>query len=203
MKLYYFMTPNARKACATVKHLGFKPEYRLLDLGKGEQRSPEFLAINPNGRVPTLVDEGRAIWESNAIMYHLARKAGSDFWPRDAREVDVIRWLSWDLAHFTRHTNTLFYEGVVKPQIGMGEPSKDILNDALAQFRHNAPVLERHLAGRTWVIGDAVTVADFALASYLPEAPVSGVPVAEFPNIGKWLARVMALPAMADPYPAH
>lgn len=201
MQLYYFHTPNARKACAAAKQLGLKPDYRFVDLGQGAQRAPEFLAINPNGRVPTLVDEGRVIWESNAIMFHLARKAGSDLWPRDHREVDVIRWLSWDLAHFTRHTNTLFYEGVVKPQIGMGEPSQDILKEALHQFRHNAPVLDKHLAGRTWVVGDGLTVADFALASYLPEAPVSGVPVAEFPNIGKWLARVMALPAMADPYP--
>jgi glutathione S-transferase len=201
MKLYYFLTPNARKACVTAKHLGLKPEYKLVDLGKGEQRSPEFLAINPNGRVPTLVDEDHVIWESNAIMYYLARKAGSDLWPRDEREVDVIRWLSWDLAHFTRHTNTLFYEGVVKPQIGLGEPNKDVLKEALDMFRRTAPVLEQHLAGRTWVVGDGLTVADFALASYLPEAPVSGVPVSEFPNIEKWLARVMALPAWADPYP--
>jgi glutathione S-transferase len=172
-----------------------------VDLTRGEQRAPEFLAINPNGRVPTLVDEGRVIWESNAIMFYLARKADSDLWPRDQREVDVIRWLSWDLAHFTRHTNTLFYEGVVKPQIGMGEPSQVILKDALDLFRRNAPVLDQHLAGRTWVVGDGLTVADLALASYLPEAPVSGVPVAEFPNIEKWLARVMALPAMAEPYP--
>jgi glutathione S-transferase len=203
MKLYYFVTPNARKACATVKHLGFKPDYEFVDLTKGEQRSPGFLAINPNGRVPTLVDDGRAIWESNAIMYHLARKAGSDMWPRDEREVDVIRWLSWDLAHFTRHTGTLFYEGVIKQQLGMGEPSKDILSEAMDLFRRNAPVLEQRLAGRTWVVGNGMTVVDFALASYLPEAPVSGVPVDEFPNIKAWLARVMEVPAWADPYPAR
>lgn len=201
MKLYYFITPNARKACVAARHLGLKPEYVLVDLAKGEQRSPEFLAINPNGRVPTLVDEGKVIWESNAIMYHLARKAGSDLWPRDERELDVIRWLSWDLAHFTRHTGTLFYEVVIKPNIGLGAPSRDIVDEALALFRRNAPVLEQHLAGRDWVVGNGFTVADIALASYLPEAPASGVPLTEFPHIGRWLARVMALPAMADPYP--
>jgi glutathione S-transferase len=203
MKLYYFLTPNARKACAVARHLGLKPEYRFVDLGKGEQRAPEFLAINPNGRVPALEDDGRIVWESNAIMYYLARKAGSELWPRDDRELDVIRWLSWDLAHFTRHTGTLFYEGVVKPQIGLGEPTQDILKDALDMFRRNAPVLDAHLAGRSWVVGNALTVADFALASYLPEAPQSGVPLAEFPNINRWHRALSELPAWAEPFPAQ
>ncbi len=201
MKLYYYITPNARKVCAVARHLGLNPEYRFVDLGKGEQRSPEFLAVNPNGRIPALDDDGRHVWEANAIMFYLARKAGSDMWPRDEREVDVIRWLSWDQAHFTRHTNTLFFEGVVKPQIGMGEPNQDILKDALQMFRNNARVLEEHLAGKTWVLGDTLTVADIALASHLPEAPASGVPLAEFPNIDRWHKRLSELPAWAEPFP--
>ena len=203
MKLYYFLTPNARKACAVAKHLGLKTDYQFVDLGKGEQHSPAFLAVNPNGRVPALEDDGRLVWESNAIMYYLARKAGSDLWPRDERELDVIRWLSWDLAHFTRYTNLLFFERVIKPQIGLGEPSHDIVQDSLAQFRRNAPVLDAHLAGRSWVVGNALTVADFALATYLPEAPLSGVPLGEFPHIERWHARMMQLPAWAQAFPAQ
>lgn len=201
MKLYYYLTPNARKACAVAKHLGLNTEYKFVDLGKGEQRSPEFLAVNPNGRIPALVDDGKVVWEANAIMFYLARKAGSDMWPRDEREVDIIRWLSWDQAHFTRYTNTLFFEGVVKPQIGMGEPNQDVLKEAVQNFRNNAPVLETHLAGKSWVVGNALTVADIALASHLPEAPLSGVPLAEFPNIERWHQRLSELPAWAEPFP--
>ena len=78
MKLFYSETLNPRKACAVAKYLGSPVEFVRVDLGKGEQRRPEFLAINPNGRVPALVDGDITLWEADAIMCHLARVAGSD-----------------------------------------------------------------------------------------------------------------------------
>ena len=83
MKLYYSDTLNPRKACAVARYLNSPVEFVHVDLAKGEHKTPDYLAINPNGKVPALTDGDLKIWESNAIMCHLARKAGSDLWPRD------------------------------------------------------------------------------------------------------------------------
>jgi glutathione S-transferase len=92
MKLHYAETMNPRKACAVAKYLGSPVQYIRMDLSRGEHRTPEFLALNPNGKVPLLVDGDMQLWESTAIMAHLAVKAGSDLWPSDAaRQVEVLR----------------------------------------------------------------------------------------------------------------
>jgi glutathione S-transferase len=203
VKLYYFLTPTSRKACAVAKHLGFKPEYQLVDLAKGAQRTPEFLALNPNGRAPVLEDNGRIIWESNAIMCYLADKAGSDLWPRDERLLEVIRWLSFDLAHFSRFTGTLFFERLIRANAGMGQPDEKAIEEALGFFRRNAPVLDAHLANRQYVVGNALSVVDFALAAFLPHAKEAGIPLAEFSNVERWHRKLLELPAWAEPFPAH
>jgi glutathione S-transferase len=93
-----------------------------LDLAKGEQQTPAYLAINPNGKVPTLIDGERIVWEADAIMCHLAEQAGSDLWLRDiARQIDVVRWLSWNHQHFNRHGGELYFQHVNKSRFGLGQ----------------------------------------------------------------------------------
>src|SRR5262245_43523400 len=102
MKLYFSETLNPRKVCAVARYLNSPVEFVRLDIGKGEHKTPSYLAINPNGKVPALEDGETKLWEANAIMCHLARKANSDLWPRDeAQQVEVLRWLSWNSEHFT------------------------------------------------------------------------------------------------------
>ena len=109
MKLYYFESPNPRKACAVAKYLNSPVEFVHVDLAKGENRTPEFLALNPNGKVPVLETDAGSLWEANAIMCYLARLAGSDLWPSDDRQIEVLRWLSWDsMAFHAPRGNTLF-----------------------------------------------------------------------------------------------
>ena len=124
MKLYYAETLNPRKACAVARYLDAPVEFVHVDLRTGEQRQPPFLSINPNGKVPVLEDGEKRIWEANAIMGYLARAAGSDLWPHGDRQIEVLRWLSWDAHHFTRHAGTLYFEYVIKPIFGMGPPSE-------------------------------------------------------------------------------
>ena len=118
MKLYYFESINPRKACAVARYLGSPVEFVRIDLAKGEHKAPEYLAINPNGKVPALVDGDAKLWESNAIMAYLAKAAGSDLWPRDDdRQIEVMRWLSWNGEHFTRHAGTLYFQHIIKPAL--------------------------------------------------------------------------------------
>jgi glutathione S-transferase len=201
MQLYYFETPNARKACAVARHLNAPVEFVRVDLAKGEHKAPAFLAINPNGKVPALADGAVRLWESAAIMCYLADQAGSSLWPRDARQIDIVRWLSWDIAHFSRHAGTLFFQRVIKPHFGLGEPDLAAIDEALGFFRQFAGVLNGHLEGRRYLVGDGLTVADFAVASFLAHAREARMPLDEFPQIRRWYARLEELPAWREPFP--
>src|SRR5208337_2613528 len=102
MKLYGFpFSPNTWKVRAVAVHLGLPLEFALVDLTKGEQKTPDYLALNPTGRAPVLVDGDFKLWESVAILQYIASKTPNALWPNDARaRADITRWQSWQLAHF-------------------------------------------------------------------------------------------------------
>lgn len=203
MKLYYFETPNARKACGVAKYLGSPVEFVRVDLGTGAQKAPEFLALNPNGRVPTLQDGDTSIWESPAIMIYLAQKAGSTLWPADAvKQADCVRWINWDTAHFSRHGSRLFWERVIKGMFNLGEPDQAEIDDATGFFKQFATVLDDHLSGKDYLVGDQLSVADFHLASILSVAEPSGLPVDGFNEIKRWNDKLLEIPAWRDAFPA-
>jgi glutathione S-transferase len=202
MKLYYFESLNGRKACAVARHLGIPVEFVRIDLGKGEQRTPGYLAINPNGKIPALVDGDTTLWEANAIMAYLAHAADSDLWPRDAgRQIELTRWLSWDAWHFTRHGATLAFQHLVKPRFFGAAPDAKAVEEATGFFRQFAAVLNEHLRSRRYALGDTLTIADFAMAAALPLADQAKIPVKEFPEIMRWHERLNELPAWREPFP--
>lgn len=201
MKLYYFETMNPRKVCAAAKYLGSPVEY----VHVGDLRAPEHLARDPNGRVPVLEDEGRFISESAAIMVHLAIKADSDFWPlRDPlRQVEVLRWISWDAFHFAPHASTFYFERIIKPQFGLGQPDHAAIETSAPPFHRSAKVLDAHLANREFLVGDRLSVADFVVGILLPWAEEIELPVGGYPNILRWHGELMKLEAWRNPWPAR
>ena len=204
MKLYYAETLMPRKPCAVARHLKSPVDFAYVDLGKGEHREAAYQAVNPNRKVPTLVDGELTLWESNAIMCHLAVKAGSDLWPSDpARQVEVIRWLSWDAAQFTRYLGVPYVQYVIKPHYGLGEPDLKAVEDALGPWRKSAAILDEHLALRPWLTGDDLSVADFALAVTLPWAQQAHIPLDDFPNLRRWHDGLNVLEAWREPFPAR
>ena len=202
MQLYWFDTVNPRKACAVAKYLRSPVEFVRVDLARGEQRAPAYLALNPNGKVPTLVDGARVLWESAAIMCHLAARSDSDLWPQDDRQTDVVRWLSWDLAQFYRAGGTLYFEHLIKPRFGLGDPDPAAIKPALRDWRRLAATLDTHLHDRRWLVGDSLTIADFAVAGFLPDAEAAHLPLDEFPAIRRWHERLNELEAWREPFPA-
>ncbi len=204
MQLYYMETLNPRKACATAKHLGCSVEYVKLDPKKNELKSPEHLARNPNGLVPVLVDGERKIWESVAIMVWLASKAGSDMWPADdpAKQVEVMRWVSWNAAHFMRVAGPYYFEYYVKPMFGLGAPDDALIAKTEPGFHRFAQVLEGHLEGRRYVASDALTIADFCVAATFPTAEQIRLPLGDYKNIRRWHDGLMELDAWRNPWPA-
>lgn len=201
MKLYWSDVLSPRKACAVAKYLQSPIEYVYLDLGRGEHKTPEFLAINPNGKVPTLLDGTRTLWEADAIMCHLAARCDSELWPQDARQIEVIRWLSWAAHHFNRAAGALYFEYIIKPRFGIGSVDADAVAQASGQFRLHAAVLDAHLTTRSWLVDGALTVADFSVAVTLPFANEANIPLDEFPALRHWHDRLNELEAWREPLP--
>ena len=203
MKLYYFETINPRKACAVAKYLESPVEFVRIDLAKGVHKTPAFLAVNPNGKVPAFEDGETKIWEANAIMCHLASIAKSDLWPTDpAKQIDVLRWLSWNSEHFTRHAGNLYFQYVIKPKFNIGAPDDKAAEESIGFAKQFIKVLDDHLAGRTFLLGDHLTVADFAVSVTLPYAETIRLPLEGFKHVARWREQLEDLPAWRDPYPA-
>src|SRR5882724_13234958 len=160
MKLYHNpLSPNVRRVRLTAAILGLQLEEQVLDFSKGEHKSPEYLALNPNGAVPTLVDGEFVLTESRSIMQYLAsKKPESGLLPRDeAARADVTRWQFWDSSHFAPQLGTLAFEKMLKPMMGLGDPNAEKIQDAISNFRRFAAVLEKRLAGKTYVVGNQLT----------------------------------------------
>jgi len=127
MKLYGFAgSPRTWKVRALAAHLGIPLEYENLDFAKGDNRTPKYLALNPAGRTPTLVDGDFVLWESDAIMQYLASKKPNTLWPDDARtRADIMRWQNWQSAHWGSDACVpLIGQNVVKAILGMGAPMR-------------------------------------------------------------------------------
>ncbi len=200
MKLYFAQTMNSYKTCAVARYLDLDVEFQRVDLQEGEQRSVAFLAINPNGKTPALVDGELRLWESNAIICYLAMKANSDLWPRDEKQIDIIKWFNWSTDHFCRFAGDLYFEHIIRPQFGLGDPDPGVVETATGYVRRYGRILDDHLAQRRYLLGDLLTVADFAVATTLPYAQEAKIPLDEFPAMRRWHDRLMELPAWQSPF---
>ena len=202
MRLYYAETLACRKVAATVRYLDLPVEFVRVDFTRGDQRTPAFRAINPNGKAPVLEDGDCTLWESDAIMCHLSRRAGSDLWPQDDRQIDVLRWLMWNAHHFGRHAARLYFQRVVRPGLFNAEPDAAEVAEAEGFLRTFAAVLDDHLSTRPRLVGDSWTVADFAVANPLAWTRPAQLPLGEFAHIARWYRELEALEAWQSPWPA-
>ena len=198
MKLYHSpFSSNARKVRLAASMLGIPLELVGVDLGKGEQRTPGFLAINPMGRVPVLVDGDYVLPESAAIMIYLAEtKPGNTLYPADPQQrAEVNRWLFWGANHWGPTFAALTFEKWLKKMLRLGEPDPAQVKRQEDTLRGLASVLDTHLASRAWVCGSTITLADLALAASLGAADRIQFPLMEFVAVEAWFEKVRALEA--------
>lgn len=193
LKIYGIpLSQNVRKTLAVAAHLGLAIENvpcRPMDAVVREK--------NPAARVPFLEDGATILGESNAILIHLAAKTKNDLYPEDrARRDAVNHWLFWDVAHWTPAYQPIQFERLVKQMIGQGPADEKIVEAAMAKFRREAAFLDAHLNRREWLVGDAPTLADFAVGSGLTHARGMDLPLGDYPNLSAWNARVMGLEGM-------
>jgi glutathione S-transferase len=195
MKLYGFPpSPNTWKVRAVAHHLGIPLELEFVDLTK--PRPAAYLTVHPAGRTPALVDGHFTLTESNAIMQYLASQRQNDLWPDDARtRADISRWQLWQVAQWHEGCGGFLWENLVKKALGMGDGDPAALKKAEEAFHRDAVVLDAHLGKHPYLVNGALTLADFAVASYLHYAVAARLPWDRYKNIKAWYARIEALPA--------
>jgi glutathione S-transferase len=197
MKLYYSRNLNPRVAVAVARHLDAPVDYiRISPMGADREA---FRAINPNTLVPVLVEADRTLWETDAIACRLAALCDPDFWPAD-RQAEVMMWVSWSAHHFIPAGGTFYFENIIRPQFLDRPADAAALAEADAGFRRYGGILDDILAGRSWLVGDRPTYADFRVASALPFAEQALLPVGGFRHILAWHDRLNRIDAWRAPF---
>ena len=203
MKIYWIKAQAPRRVLALVKHLAIPTKFVEVAMMAGGFKTPEYAALNPNMKAPVLVDGDRVFWEASAIMAYLCIRSGSDMWPAHNadEQVEVLRWLSWNDCHWSPAVGPFYFEHIVKATFDLGPPDRESLKSGIADVMKYAKVLDGHLADRTYVACERLTIADFQLASMATDWRESEMPLTEFPNIVRWIDRLMRIPAWAEPWP--
>ena len=198
IELYYYTSPNARKALMTLEEVGLPYQVRWTDISAGDQHSDEFGAINPNRKIPALVDfdgpggQPITLFESGAILLYLAEKSGRLLPVDPVRRWSVIKWLFWQTssqgpllgqaAHFVSHA------------ANRGIDVQYAVDRYRTEARRLYGVLESQLVGRDY-IDDEFSVADIAAFPWVRVAKGQGVNLDEFPNVKRWCDGVAQRPS--------
>ncbi|MEH6774681.1 MAG: glutathione S-transferase family protein [Cereibacter changlensis] len=197
-QLYCFgESGNAYKAALTLTLADMEWQPVYVDFFHGGTRTPEFRALNPMGEVPVLVDGDLVLTQSGVIQDYVSSKTGKLGGRSAAERRDVLRWVFWDNHKLSGQAgSTRFLMNFLPPE---KRPAEVI---AFQQGRLKAAytVLNDHLAGRSWMVGDQVTIADTACCGYLFYPEPFGFTRADWPNIDAWLGRLEALPLWKHPY---
>jgi GST-like protein len=197
IELHYFPTPNGWKVSIALEELGLPYRVVPVNIGKGEQFKPEFLAISPNNRIPAIVDRDPpgggapiSVFESGAILLYLAAKTGR-LMPADPRRaVAATEWLMWQMAGLGPMLGQLGHFRVYAP-----EPIPYALKRYTDEAHRLYRVLDDRLAGRPFV-ADEYSMADIACFGWVAIHAMHGIDLGEFPKVQSWHDRIAARPAV-------
>jgi len=198
LQFHAFDTPNGRKISVALEEMGLPYDVHVVDIGKGEQFDPAFLAISPNNKIPAIVDPDGpggapiSVFESGAILLYLAEKTGR-FLPRDpVARVAVYEWLMFQMAGFgpvpgqVHHFIALQDEG--DRRYGLAR--------FMAETRRLYGVMDRRLSAHEHFAGE-LSIADFAILGWVWRHPRHQVDLANFPHVQRWYQALMARPGVA------
>jgi glutathione S-transferase len=188
-------SPNCVAVLAVARRLGNELDIQHVDLFNGEQRTPEFLAMNPNGLVPVLWDNGFVLWETLAILEYLGSiETRHLLFPDDPQQrVHVSRWMAWGLAHWNPSLQPFIFERMFKSVKGLGEPDEQRLAGVQPRLDQAAALLDTALARTSYVCGDHLTLADYYLAAYPMYAPQAQINLQPYQNLSRWLGHIHSL----------
>lgn len=200
--LYYWPTPNGHKITLFLEESGL--DYRIVpvNIGKGDQFQPQFLAFSPNNKMPAIVDHAPAdggapvtVFESGAILVYLANKAGRFFGDDVRQKVLVNQWLMWQVAGLGPMTGQYGHFTVYAP-----EKIDYAIDRYTREVQRLLGVLDRQLAGRAFIAGDNYTIADMAAYPWINPYTRAPLDLEPYPELRRWHAAIAARPATQRAY---
>jgi glutathione S-transferase len=198
LKIYGRRTSfNVQKVVWIAEEL--KVPYQRIDIGGkfGGLNTPEYLALNPNGKIPVIDDNGAVVWESNAIVRYIADKYGKGTWsPADpAKRAQADQWMDWYLNHLQPGFMGVFIDYYkVQPEKRNAELIKGHIQKAVDAYTF----IDKLLAKQPNILGDEITMADIPIAASLYRTYTVGIDVPKLPNIEAWYERLKKRPAYAE-----
>ncbi|MEM1090545.1 MAG: glutathione S-transferase family protein [Pseudomonadota bacterium] len=195
MEIYgHFASAPANQVRLAVSALGVDATYHHVDLQAGEQKSPDYLAINPFGKVPALVDGDFKLAESNAICRYLGSKVGGAMYPADLHEqAKIDQWMEFAVNHIRTNMSKILFNRMFAPMMGLpvDEDSVKEGQDFLDQY---LPMVEGQLADSAFITGDQMTLADIALIAAMEPFDAVQIGLEAYPQITRWRSGIMAQP---------
>jgi len=195
IRIYGITQSRAFRPLWLLEELGLEYEHVRLDYRGDDLNDPEFRALNPNGRVPTLVDGELVLWESMAIDLYLARNYGAEagLWPDEiAGEALAWQWSFWVMTEVERPLLTILMHNRVLPE-EKRDPARVSRNLGVLQIPFG--VLDRALQGRDYLVGKDFTVADLNVAAVFAWCKPARVPLKDYPDLSRWLTQCLTRPA--------
>jgi glutathione S-transferase len=201
--LYYTPMGSATRAHWALLELGIPYEKVRVRFDQGDNKKAEFLAVNPNGKVPAMVDGDLKLFESLAIIFHLGDRYGVDkgLWPKsgtDARSEAYV-WSIWSMVEVQTTAFEYIKHGGEHPRLSLPKDKqhKDAADRALATWKHCIKMLDDRLASRSWILGDAFSLCDCAVGSVVSAVSMMGQLPVEGQHVSDWRSRCMSRPALA------
>ena len=200
--LYYWPTPNDHKITLFLEEAGLPYTVKPVDIGKGDQFRPEFLAFSPNNKIPAIIDHAPAdggaplgVFESGAILVYLANKTGRFFGADVRQKVEVNQWLMWQMAGLGPMTGQYGHFNVYAP-----ERIEYAIDRYTREVQRLLGVLDRRLAGRSFIAGEEYTIADMAAYPWINPYTKAPLDLEPYPELRRWHAAIAARPATARAY---
>ena len=200
--LYSRATPNGRKVTIALEETGLPYTVHPVDLSKKEQKTPEFLALNPNGRIPVIVDNGAGggktatVFESGAILLYIAEKSGKLLAPGGVARVEALKWLFFGSSQVTHTAMQVHY---LLRQMEAGAPH-DNLPVYAEELERLYGILDGVLAERPFLAGEDYTIADISNWTWVDRYEAHGIDIGPWANLMDWYGRIEARPATARGY---
>ena len=189
--LYGFSTQNTLKVLYVLAELDAEFEFHFVDLGKGENRSEEFRSRTPVGKVPLLEHDGRTLFESGAICRYVANVSESPLYPEGKMDrAQVDQWIDYFTCHAGRSLTTLFYEQVIKPKYGLGDPDAAKVAEAVEMATSSLKAVERHLKSNDFLANNALSIADLFAFAYVEQCRDIDFSLDKLPAVTAWKNRI-------------
>lgn len=192
LKFYFHHTPNPMKVALYLEETGLPYELIPVDTLKGEQHTPAYLAINPNAKTPAIEDDGKRVFDSNAILMYLAEKTGKLAGKAEDRG-EMLSWLMFIASGLGPYSGQSVHFRIMAP-----EPLPYAINRYLSEAQRHYAVLDAHMENRNYIVGDSYTIADIAAWGWVDRADlvIGENNLNNYPNLKRWFESVNARPAV-------